>query len=545
MGWSKGLLSVGGVTQGQVIPASTSMFYPWTVAPNDYTIIQNNNGADGVDHDITSLSCDLPYTEGETLNDFVAAAKFPVTDDDGVILNYIGIRYKYRSEIAFGVSRLSVDMEMGYWDTQNNWVSMGGRGCGTYSQQTFVYPFKIKLHLCSGKTTGETPYEFFGAVISIEAADRAMFVYAGILSSQTYVRGNKDEIGDFSPEFGPGSEPEGYDGGTFDDHSDPIDFPTDPQSILSLGFINVYKCSANSLIDFGATLFPEITFPTSLSDVGAVIAAVSDSIWNSRLIDYVISVHCVPGDVAAGALEDIKVGARTMTGILARKISSEYVTIDMGTIETGRIFKNYIDLMTGCKIFLPFYGFVDLAPEYWNGCTLHVKYKFNVIDGSFMAYIKASNCYYSKLDGIIGQYSGTACVHIPTTGNNYSTMFSTLIGSGAGLAASVASGNIGGVASNAVNVANALGSVGQSSGGGSYNASSSFMSMRQPFLQIEIPVPSFSVQYAPESGLPSNVAYELGSLRGLVKCDNPKLNFVCSEQEAKEIIAALQEGVII
>lgn len=546
MGWTKTLLSVGGLTQGQSLDYWPAFFTGYSVQAGQQYGIVNADGADGVDNDLNNFYFDVPYTPGDTVSNYVGLFKLPVKNAQGEIVRYIGFRYKYESYYTFGTSRVTVDTQLGYFDLNNNFVEREGIQIKSYSEPgDLLYCFRLRCHLCAGTTTGENPYDFFGCVLSIHSTLRNKFSYGGTLTALDYVQGALQPGQESSPEFGPASEPEGYDGGSFDDHSDPIDFPTDPQSILSLGFINVYKCSASSLIDFGATLFPEITFPTSLSDVGAVIAAVSDSIWNSRLIDYVISVHCVPGDVAAGALEDIKVGARTMTGILARKVSSEYVTIDMGTLDTARIFKNYIDLMTGCKIFLPFYGFVDLAPEYWNGCTLHVKYKFNVIDGSFMAYIKATNCYYSNLDGIVGQYSGTACVHIPTTGNNYSTMFSTLIGSGAGLAASVATGNIGGVASNAVNVASAMGSVGKSSGGGSYNASSSFMSMRQPFLQIEIPVPSFSTQYAPESGLPSNVAFELGTLRGLVKCDHPKLNFACGEQEAKEIIAALQEGVII
>lgn len=349
----------------------------------------------------------------------------------------------------------------------------------------------------------------------------------------------------FSPEFGPAAEPEGYSGGSFDDHSDTVDFPTDPQSILNLGFINVYKCDTGSLIDFGAALFPEITWPSSISDVGDVLKSLGESIWNSKLIDYVISVHCVPGDVPAGTPVDIRIGARNMLGIQARKITKEYVTFDFGTLQTDRIFRNYADIMTGCKVFLPFYGYVPLPAEYWNGCTLHLKYKFNVIDGSFMAYLKAENCYYSKLDGIIGQYSGTACIHLPITGTSYASMFSSLIGSGASLAGNVAKGNVTGAASSLASIASTIGSGGADQGSGNYNASSSFMSMRTPHLLIELPVPQFPTNYAPEKGLPANITYVLGTLQGLVICDSPRITFACTEDEQKEIIAALQEGIII
>jgi len=357
--------------------------------------------------------------------------------------------------------------------------------------------------------------------------------------------GEIPEVENFSPEFGPGAGPEGYSGGSFDDHSDTVDFPTDPQSILNLGFINVYKCDAGSLIDFGAALFPEITWPSSITEVGDVLKSLGESIWNSKLIDYVISVHCVPGDVPAGSPVDIRIGARNMLGIRARKVLKEYVTFDFGSIQTDRIFRNYADIMTGCKVFLPFYGYVPLPAEYWNGCTLHLKYKFNVIDGSFMAYLKAENCYYSKLDGVIGQYSGTACIHLPITGTSYASMFSALIGSGASLAGSVARGNVTGAASSLASIASTIGSGGADQGSGNYNASSSFMSMRTPHLLIELPVPQFPTNYAPEKGLPANISYMLGSLRGLVICDSPRITFACTEEEQREIIAALQEGIII
>lgn len=353
---------------------------------------------------------------------------------------------------------------------------------------------------------------------------------------------------DASPEFGPESQPEGYTGYNFDDHSDTIDMPTKPQSVLSLGFVNVYKCEANALHDFGAALFPEISFPTSLSDVGEVIAAVSDSIWNSKLIDYVISVHCVPGNVTGGNLEDIKVGARTMTGILGRKITDEYVDVDFGSINTAQLFRNFADYMCQCDLWLPFYGFVSLKPEEWNGGTISVKYRINVIDGSFTAFVFATSNK-SKLNAsLIGEYGGSCVVHLPVSNLSYSSMFSSLIGGGAAAAMGLASGGASMVAgalaaSNSVISAAAGGDTKKSN---SYNASSSFMTRRKPYLIISAPVPSFSKRYAVENGLPSNVSYTLSQCKGYTVVDNPILdNIPCTADEKERIRNYLQSGVII
>ena len=349
------------------------------------------------------------------------------------------------------------------------------------------------------------------------------------------------------PDFGPESEPEGYTGGGFDDHSDVIGLPPKPQSILSLGFINVYKCEANALVDFGAELFPEINFPTSLSDVGEVIAAVSDSIWNSKLIDYVISVHCVPGDVPAGNLEDIKVGARTMTGILARKITNEYVDFDFGSISVAPYYQNYADYLSQIQLYLPMYGFISLRPEEIIGGSIHLVYRFNVIDGSFQAFVFSTSNRSKMKESLIGQYGGSCVVHLPVSNVSYSTMFSSLIG-GAMTAASVASGAAPGIAGAMAmtNVFTQAAQGGDAKKSNSYNASASFMSRLKPYVIVIRPLSSFSPRYNIENGLPSNVSRTIGTCRGFTTAENIILDGIpCTEVEKEKIRAFFKNGVII
>lgn len=549
MGWTKGIKCTGGLFAGQTFPGNGDLPDTYEVAPH-FTPVGTLNyyrGEGGAFEGFNILTLFNNMNEGDRQllyiidikpapsSAFVKSELRGFVEKNGAGLTYFIVVREYTDDTTY------TDR-----DIRESSVTIGSffpAGSSQYVETKYIYVHFVYTSyngvsaVCTGLTWRDD--DWLGNITYREAG--YMQDYPNFIS---IITGTVPEE-EFSPEFGPAAEPEGYDGGSFDDHSDVVDFPSDPQSILGLGFINVYKCSANSLVQLGAELFPEITWPSSLSDVGEVIAALSDSIWNSRLIDYVISVHCVPGDVTAGSPEDIKIGARTMLGIRGSKITSEYVTFDFGSVQTDRVFKNYADIMTGCRIFLPFYGFVSLPAEYWNGCTLTLKYKFNVIDGSFLAYLKASECYYSELNGVIGQYGGSAVVHMPTTGANYAAMFSSVIGSTGALAGSIASGNVGGVASSMTSIAANIGSGGDAQRAGSYNASSSFMSMRQPFLLIELPVPQFPTKYAPEKGLPANITYVLGTLQGLVICDSPRITFACTEDEQKEIIAALQEGIII
>lgn len=367
----------------------------------------------------------------------------------------------------------------------------------------------------------------------------------------TYLPNYTVDIGEieFSPEFGPASEPEGYEPeGGFDDSSDTIAIPSKPQSVLSLGFINVYKCDAGSLTQLGSNLFPDIQFPTSLTDVGPVLAAVSDSIWNAKLIDYVISVHCVPGDVPAGNPTDIKIGTRTMLGIYGKPISDEYVDFDFGSISIDKYYKSYVDDMTEIQLYLPFYGFISLRPEEVIDGEIKVTYRFNVIDGSFTAFVLASSGRSRLKDSVIGQYGGSCVVHLPVSNASYASMFSSLIGAGAGVAAGAVAGGAGALAASLA-ASNGVFSAAQGADvkkSNSYNASSSFMTRRKPYLIVSRPVASVSTRYNTENGLPSNVAMQIGDCSGFTQAENAILDGIpCTDGEKERIRSMLRAGIII
>lgn len=354
--------------------------------------------------------------------------------------------------------------------------------------------------------------------------------------------GPESDDGGYGP--APGGKGIGGIGGpdpTFDFTSDPIDISPLPPGISELGFVNIYKCASGALNLLGATLFPDVS---SATDVMTAITAMSDAIWNSKLIDYVISIHMIPADVPAGSDEDIKIGTRTLTGIKGARVQNDYVEVDLGTLKIDEVYTSFADYHTRARLFLPFYGFVEIAPEYWQSATLHVIYRVNVVDGSFIAFVKSKiDRHQPVMESLVGQYSGSACIHCPASGVSYASMFGGIASNAAGMAVSVASGNVAGVASSALNVAGA--SQGNMEHGGSYNASASIMGHRYPYLIIERPVSQFPTKYGNEVGYPLWVTKTLSSCSGLTVCKDPVLNFGCPEEVGKAIVTALREGVIL
>lgn len=376
----------------------------------------------------------------------------------------------------------------------------------------------------------------------------------------------------FSPEYGDESEEGGYDGGSFDDTSDEIAMDSKPSiGVTTAGFINVYKVTQNDLLNLGEKLFPHIHAPEFLDDpqnisvtemlstfvsvlYGAVLFPVGtsakllndigivDVIMNGKLIDYVIDCHIIPCSISGATVEGLKVGYRQFNDIQLARATEDYVDVDCGSLSIREYFKNFLDFAScDCQLWLPFVGYVPIDNEYWNGGTIQVKYRFNIVDGSFQANVISTSGKSNLANTIIAQYGGVACVHYPITGMQYANVISGLVNGTANAVVSGMGGNYAGVATSLMNMA-MLRPENPSSNG--YSASSSFLSKRTPYLIIKRPSTQFSRNYPAEKGLPLNVYKSLASVHGFTVIDNPVLNISCNDDEYNEICNLLKTGVI-
>lgn len=373
---------------------------------------------------------------------------------------------------------------------------------------------------------------------------------------------------DFSPEVGPASEEEGYDPdrpGAFDESSDDIGLPAVPDiGVSNVGFIRVYNTGLNSLTQLGLELFPPLSYtpPSPISDNQSVSEAIVDGFNQivtflanipsffdqftaNALINYVIDCHMIPVSPGAGTSEPIHVGYKELT-TNAGRIYTDYVDFPCGSINVGEFYGNFADFScTSAKLYLPFVGFVPTRPEWFTGSTLSVDYRFNVIDGSFTAYVRSGGKHVGGGGStIVGQYAGNACVHLPITGPSYASMVSGLIGAGSGMVAGAASGNVPMIATSAIAAASSHGDIACSN---AYNGSAAFLGCRYPFLMIERAVSNYAKNYQHEVGIPANVYATLGSVPGFVRMENVHVDGIsgATEAEKAEIKRLLAQGVIV
>lgn len=348
----------------------------------------------------------------------------------------------------------------------------------------------------------------------------------------------------------------GYGGGSFDNTSDAIGVPDLPSiGATTTGFINVYNPSLGELSGFADDLFPDFpnhTFTTAdsleaiannLASMGETIYDLLKSFINSNLINYVIDCHIVPCSPSVSDKIPIKVGFKSFPQQSA-KVTSDYVTVDCGTLEIAEYYQNFIDYVgTTAQLYLPFVGFVGIEPEYFQNGKLKVTYSYNVIDGSFMAFVISSSSKSNLKDTIIGSYGGNCCVHIPITGLNYSSIISGVVQGVGAMTNNIASGNLIGAASSAMTIASLKPDLENSN---AYNSNSAYMGVRIPYLLIKRQVSSFSNTYTKENGLPLNVSKKLNEVKGMTIASNLVLDGLSCTLEEKNMIKALfEEGVIL
>lgn len=550
MSWQKGFVSVGGETEGQVLQITPTIWAGYTCGTNTYNTFTMND-----DHIFSAFPIDLDWSGPSTATNKLFF-KLPKKDSNNNITGFVAFRYSYTKGVnTQGRVFLTVSGDLGYMDLQGNYTSVHGIPDVTQSiGGTSIYQFKAFCHICFDIRNGET---LFGVAIQVEDTVNTDFDCRGVITTQSFVQGLSGEK-THSPEYGDGSEPKGgYNEdserkGTFDNSSDKITYSSAPTMHAGMtGFFHAYFVTQSQLLHIGKAMFPQAQ--SSYTDIIDAMAGIVTSIWNSKKVDCLVDCLVLPIAVPFGNEANVQCGGgdliyfdgATWQNIKGYPITDYYVDVDCGTLSLDEYWCNFLDYSgTRIKIFLPYIGFVDLQPEYINGGSINVKYRFNVIDGSFMCVLHSTSGKSNLDDSLIGQYSGMACLHIPITSQNYSQQISGLISSSGMAVTAGLTGNAGMAFGSAVNLANTLAQKPSTSHNNGYNSSSSFLSHRKPYIIIERQVAQFSTQYPQENGLPSYVSKPLSQIHGFTILDNPVLDIDCNADEYNEIISLLKTGVI-
>lgn len=330
-----------------------------------------------------------------------------------------------------------------------------------------------------------------------------------------------------------------------DDINDPEQDPSDPDDD-PIGETPDVLIPINPISDSG--------FVSLYNPSGFELRKLSQYLWSDNFInnikklfqdpmDAIIGLHMIFGTPTTGEKTNIKVGF-VDTGVTANKITAQYFTIDCGTVNVREYFKDARDYdFCNISIYLPFVGIQKLNSKDLMDASVRVLATVDVVTGALLYEIDVTK---KGLKQCLYTFSGNCAVQLPISAGSYSSAIANLIGIGAGIAGTVATGGalapalISGISSAAVNshidvqTSNSIGS----------NAGA--MGIKKPYLIINRLSSYNANSYQKTQGYPSNKTAKIGSLKGVAKIKECHLEGIpATDEELEEIYTLLKQGVIL
>ena len=195
-----------------------------------------------------------------------------------------------------------------------------------------------------------------------------------------------------------------------------------------------------------------------------------------------------------------------------------------------------------CTLYVPFVGQVNIATNLCAYTHLTLRYIIDVVSGQGIVALlssKSNSTWDSgRNDIVVDTWSFNCASTVPLARRDISGLISGALGA----TASIASGNVLGVASNVIQARPSVQKSGQ------YNTNSGYMGPRRPYITYEFSKAVIPSNLYTASGRPQYASVKLSTCKGFAKCEKPQIEFKNSKptsEEINEIYNMLEEGVIV
>lgn len=317
-------------------------------------------------------------------------------------------------------------------------------------------------------------------------------------------------------------------GGDFDISTDPIPFPELPSlGASSTGFLSIYAPTAGEVNQLAAYMWTD----DFITNVKKLYSDPADS-----LISFGIVPYSIPSAVDA----DLKVGGIS-TGLSMHKALNQYLEVDCGTLSLNEFFGSCFDYQpfTSLQIYCPFSGYHTIDTDNCMSNTLSLKYQFDILSGSFVAFLKVG-------DAVMYQWGGTALMALPISSYSMDALIKGAVTATASVAGAVATGGALAPIAGTMTVASVTSMKPEISHGGGIGSASALFSVRQPYVIIKRPKQVLPKSQNVFSGYPAVYTTTLDTLSGYTEIESIHLeNMTCTDNEKSQIEELLQKGVIL
>lgn len=319
---------------------------------------------------------------------------------------------------------------------------------------------------------------------------------------------------------------------------DPIDIPDIPGlEVTETGFITLFTPTLTQLRNLASYMW------SSFFDLNTFKKLFADP------MDCILGLNILPFSISATDLGAVSVG-NISTGVQMYKAPSQWITVNCGSLNLGKITDTYLDFAPYCKysIYLPFIGIVTLNTDDVAHKTLSLEYHIDILSCACVAYLKAD-------DSVLYQFSGSCGYEIPVSSNNFASMIANVVAIGATVVtagatmggSAVAEGAAEGVATaGSASIHNVTGSKPDVKRAGSLGSAASMLGMKMPYIILEAPNVCKPERQQHYTGYPSYVTRTVGSLSGFAQFDSVIVNGLpCTDTERQMVEDILKGGVYV
>ena len=290
---------------------------------------------------------------------------------------------------------------------------------------------------------------------------------------------------------------------------------------------------------------------------GNQLKDLSSYLWSADFIDNIPKLFSDPFNAIIGlqlypynlegTSSNITIGGLD-SGVSALKLNRQYVSINFGKVTCTKYFGASLDYSpyTKISIYLPYIGVQSLNVNDVMGSELELTYNVDLLSMACVALLKCKRTKSgTSLNSVMYHWNGNLGTQIPITGQSFSEIYKSLVGSitTIGLAGSTGGASLAAGASVALN--NALNSSVNVQRSNAIGTTYGIMSVQTPYLIIERPIQQIPKNYLKEYGAPSNIYSKISELSGYTELESVHLDNVnLTYSEKNELASLLDNGVV-
>lgn len=320
------------------------------------------------------------------------------------------------------------------------------------------------------------------------------------------------------------------DPGDFNRPGEDVDIPALPSFDASdAGFVTLYTPTLTQLTNLANYLWS--------NDITSVIQKMF-----ANPMDAVIGLAILPGPVPHVGARSVTVG-NVNTGVSMNLVSSQFYTVDCGSLTIAKYSGSYLDYNphTKIEIYLPYIGMRSLNADDVMGKTVNVVYHVDALSGACVAYIKIGGT-------VLYTFLGQCACSVPISGGDYTQVINGVLNIAGAIGTTIATGGasaplaISSIASTALN--GGLKTSCEKSG--AISGTGGLLSIQRPYLIITTPRQCLPRDQNKMIGYPSFITETLGDLSGYTEVNQIHLeNVPATGDELTEIENLLKGGVIL